>query len=231
MKVRLLAATVAALALASGAVVAQELTTEKSRLSYTFGYDFARNLAESGEELDTAAVVRAVQDGLAKKQPALTAEQARPALEAFQRRQQQRAQAAQAEFNRVAGENQTRSNQYLTQFRGQSGVRTLPGGALYRVIDAGSGSARLTPSSTAVLEVAGPFPFGQRPQQVPAPRPSEMKVSEVEMEAMREVLQQMPVGAKWEVVLPPDKAFGADPRSGFPPNVAVAFELKLVSIK
>ena len=32
-------------------------------------------------------------------------------------------------------------------------------------------------------------------------------------------------------VLPPNLAFGADPRTGFAPNVAVAFEVKLVSVK
>jgi peptidylprolyl isomerase len=57
------------------------------------------------------------------------------------------------------------------------------------------------------------------------------KVSEIEMPAIREVLTQMPAGSKWEVTLPSDKAFGADPRSPFPPNVAVVFEVKLVSVK
>jgi peptidylprolyl isomerase len=45
------------------------------------------------------------------------------------------------------------------------------------------------------------------------------------------VLQQMPAGSKWEVTLPADKYMAADPRSGFPPNVAVQFEIKLVSVK
>ena len=58
-----------------------------------------------------------------------------------------------------------------------------------------------------------------------------MKVSEIEMPAMREVLLQMPAGSKWEVTLPADKAYGADPRTPFPPNVAVQFEIKLISVK
>ena len=41
----------------------------------------------------------------------------------------------------------------------------------------------------------------------------------------------MPAGSKWEIVVPPNLAFGADPRTGFPPNVAVSFEVKLVSVK
>ena len=88
-----------------------------------------------------------------------------------------------------------------------------------------------TQASEVTVEFLGPFAYGQRPAQVPAPQRSSVKVSQIEMPAMREVLQQMPAGSKWEVVLPPDKAFGADPRTGFPPNVAVTFELKLVSVK
>ncbi|MBE2212026.1 MAG: FKBP-type peptidyl-prolyl cis-trans isomerase, partial [Xanthomonadaceae bacterium] len=69
MKLRLLAAAVAAITLTAGVAGAQDLNSEKGKLSYAFGYDFARNLAESGEPIDNAAVVKAVQDGLAKKDP------------------------------------------------------------------------------------------------------------------------------------------------------------------
>ena len=230
MKLRLLAAAVAALSLTAGVAGAQDLNSEKGKLSYAFGYDFARNLAESGEVIDTATVVKAVQDGLAKKDPAITPEQAKPALEAFQKRQQAKAQAAQAEYNKLAAENKTKSNQYLATYKGQAGVKTLANGVMYRVIEAGGG-AKPSLSSTVSLQVAGPFPMGIRPDQPQPAQGPTIKVSEIEMQAMREVLVQMPTGAKWEVVLPPEKAFGADPRSGFPPNVAVAFDIKLLSVK
>ena len=110
-------------------------------------------------------------------------------------------------------------------------MQTLPSGVQYRVIEAGAG-AKPTQASTVALEVAGPFPYGQRPQEArPAQQIPSIKVSEVEMQAMRETLLQMPTGAKWEVTLPPEKAYGADPRTPFPPNVAVQFEIKLVSVK
>ena len=231
MKLRLLAAAVAALSLTAGVAGAQDLNSEKGKLSYAFGYDFARNLAESGEVIDTAAVVKAVQDGLAKKDPAITPEQAKPALEAFQKRQQAKAQAAQAEYNKLAAENKTKSNQYMATYKGQAGVKTLANGVMYRVIEAGGG-AKPSLSSTVSLQVAGPFPWGQRPAQPQAPQTMpDMKLSAVEMPAMRDALAQMPAGSKWEIALPPDKAYGADPRTGFPPNVAVVFEVTLVSVK
>ncbi|WP_269790475.1 FKBP-type peptidyl-prolyl cis-trans isomerase [Stenotrophomonas sp. Iso1] len=233
MKLRSIAVAVAALAL-TGTAFAQDISSEKGKLSYYFGYDYGNNLAEltgRGEQLDIASVVKGLQDAYAKKQPAITADQLKPAVEAFQRREQGRAQAAKAEYDKAAADNKTRSDQFLAANKAKPGVQSLAGGVQYRVIEAGSG-AKPTQASNVALEVAGPFPFGQRPAEArPAQSIPSIKLSEVEMAAMRETLLQMPAGAKWEVTLPPDKAYGADPRTPFPPNVAVQFEIKLVSVK
>lgn len=233
MKLRSIVVAIAAFAMA-GSAIAQDVTSEKGRLSYYFGYDYGNNLAElagRGEQLDINAVVKGLQDAYAKKQPAITAEQLKPAVEAFQKREQARAQQAKAEYEKVAAENKTKSDQFIAANKAKPGVQTLPSGVQYRVIEAGTG-AKPTQASTVQLEVAGPFPFGQHPTEArPAQQIPSIKVSEVEMAAMREVLLQMPAGSKWEVALPPDKAYGADPRTPFPPNVAVVFEIKLVSVK
>ena len=233
MKLRSIAVAVAAFAMA-GSALAQDVSSEKGKLSYYFGYDYGNNLAElqeRGEPLDVNSVVKGVQDALAKKQPAVSAEQLKPAVEAFQKREQARAAQAKAQYDKAAAENKTRSDQFMAQNKAKAGVQTLPSGVQYRIIETGKG-ARPTQASTVQLEVAGPFPFGQHPDPArPAQQIPSIKVSEVEMAAMREVLLLMPAGSKWEVALPPDKAYGADPRTGFPPNVAVVFEIKLVSAK
>lgn len=233
MKLRPIAVAVAALSLAGGAF-AQDTTSEKGKLSYYFGYDYGNNLTElvdRGEQLDVDSVVKGVQDALAKKQPAINAEQLKPALEAFQKREQARAEQAKAEYDKAAAENKTQSDKFLADYKGQAGVKSLPSGVAYKVLEAGTG-AKPTQASTVQLEVAGPYPFGQKPEQArPAQQIPSIKVSEVEMAAMREILLQMPSGSKWEVALPPEQAYGADPRTPFPPNVAVVFEIKLVAIK
>lgn len=233
MKLRSIAVAVAALAL-TGNALAQDLSSEKGKLSYYFGYDMGNNLAEltaRGEQLDINAIVKGVQDAYAKQKPAITAEQLKPAIEAFQKREQTRAEQAKAEYDKAAADNKTKSDQFIASYKGQQGVKLLPNGVAYKVLENGTG-AKPTQASTVALEVSGPFPMGQRPQSANPPQniPS-IKVSAVEMAAMREVLLQMPAGSKWEVALPPDKAYGADPRSGFPPNVAVVFEIKLISVK
>ncbi|BCT93292.1 peptidyl-prolyl cis-trans isomerase [Lysobacter helvus] len=232
MKLRLLAASVAALTLVSGLALAQDTTTEKGKLSYYFGYQFGRDLAESGEQVDVNTLVKAVQDGYGKKQPALAEKDLRPAVEAFQKRQQAKAAAAKAAFDKDAAANKTKSDQYLAANKAKAGVKTLAGasGVQYRVMEPGTG-AKPTANSTLALEVGGPYLFGQKAADDKIQNIPSIKLSEVQMPAMREALAQMPAGSKWEIVVPPASAFGADPRTGFPPNVAVAFEVKLVSVK
>lgn len=229
MKLRFLAvATLAALTLTAGMASAQDTTSEKGKLSYALGYQLGREAVESGEALDVNTMVKALQDGYAKRDPTVSVEDMRTAYQGMQQRLATKAKAA---YDKAAAENQARSTSFMTQFKAQAGTRQLPNGTLYRVLEVGNG-AKPTPASTVSLQVAGPYPWGQVPQNAPAPQNMpDTKLSEIEMTAIREALMQMPSGSKWEIALSPDKAFGADPRSPFPPNVAVVFQVKLVSVK
>lgn len=228
MKLRLIAVVVTALVLTAGNAVAQDTSSEKGKLSYALGYDLGRNASESGEQLDVNTIVKGLQDGYAKKQPAVAVEQLKAAVQNMQQRQQAKAKA---EYEKAAAANKTKSDGYIAANRSKAGVKTLPSGVQYRVIETGNG-AKPSQANTVQLEVAGPYPWGERPTPArPAQPIAAVKVSEIEMPAMREVLQQMPAGSKWEVTLPSDKAYGADPRTPFPPNVAVQFEIKLISVK
>lgn len=228
MKLRLLAATLAALTLTAGIASAQDTSSAKGKLSYALGYQLGREAIESGEALDLNTMTKAVQDGYAKKDPAVPVDQMRDAYQDMQKRQQAKAKAA---FEKASAENKTKSDSYLAQNKAKPGVKTMPNGIQYKVLETGNGR-KPTQSSTVSLEVGGPYPWGQHPSpDKPAQQMPATQVSKIEMTAIRDVLMQMPQGSKWEVTLPADKAFGADPRSPFPPNVAVVFEVKLISVK
>ena len=65
MKLRVLAATLAALTLVAGTAVAQDTTTESGKLSYALGYDYGQSLHQliaRGEQIDVNALVKGVQD-------------------------------------------------------------------------------------------------------------------------------------------------------------------------
>ena len=227
MKLRLIAVAVAAMALTVGHAVAQDTSSEKGKLGYALGYDLGRNAIESGESLDVNTIIKGLQDGYGKKPPSVPVEQLRTAVENMQKRQ---AAKAKAEWEKAAAENKAKSDSFIAQNKAKPGVQSLPSGVQYRILETGKG-AKPTQASTVQLQVGGPFPWGQRPTTADARTMPDIKVSEVEMPAMREVLLQMPAGSKWEVTLPADKAYGADPRTGIPPNMAVQFDIKLVSVK
>jgi len=226
MKLRLLAATMlAAITLTGGAALAQDTSSAKGQLSYFLGYQLGRESAESGETLDLATMTKALQDGYAKKEPAVPMDQMRAAYQGMQQRLQAKAKTA---FDKAAVDNKAKSDTFLAQNKAKSGVKTLPSGAQYRVIEAGNG-AKPTMASTVELEVTGPFLFNDRtrtqaPQKTPA-----MKLSQIDMPGMREALLQMPVGSKWEIAIP--SAWGNDIRSQMPPNAVAVFEVKLLSVK
>lgn len=226
MKLRLLAATLAALTLTSGFAVAQDTTSDKGKLSYALGYQFGAQVAESGEALDINTLSKALQDGYTKKNPSVSMDQMRSAYEAMQQRQIGKAKVA---FDKAAAENKTKSDAFLAQNKAKVGVKMLPSGAQYRIIQVGNGP-KPTMASSVELEVGGPYPWGQHPTpDQPTQKTPSMKLSQIDMPAMREALTQMPTGSKWEIVVP--SAWGADVRTRMPPNVAAVFEVKLLSVK
>ena len=232
MKLRLLAATVAALTLASGAVAAQDTSSEQGQLSYALGYDLGRNLIESGEQVNVETVVQALRDGYARRDPTVPVEQLRSAVENMQERQMARAQQA---FNAASAENKTKSDAFLAQNRAKSGVQTTESGLQYRVIENGSG-ARPTAQNQVQVHYKASLPEGPTFIDTTAPRegqqsnPVTMQLGEIPLTGLREAIGLMQAGSRWEVVLPPDIAYGNTPQSPIGPNQAVVFEVQLVSI-
>jgi len=226
MKLRLLAAaTLAALTLTGGAALAQDTSSAKGQLSYALGYQLGREAAESGETLDVATMTKALQDGFSKKEPAVPVAQMRTAYQGMQQRLQAKAKAA---FDKAATDNKTKSDAFLAQNKAKAGVKVLPSGAQYRVLEAGTG-AKPTMASTVELEVGGPYLFGDRSNAQPAQKTPAMKISQIDMAGMREALMQMPAGSKWEIAIP--SAWGNDIRSQMPPNATAVFEVKLLTVK
>jgi peptidylprolyl isomerase len=233
MKLRLLAATLAALTLVAGTASAQDTSSEKGQLSYALGYDLGRNLVESGEAVDVNTVIKAVQDGYAKKEPAVPVDKLRTAVQNMQKRQMAKATA---EFDKASAAHKAKSDAFLAQNKAKAGVKTLPSGVQYRVVTNGTG-AKPTQASEVQINYKGALTTGQAfvdtfsPPEGQKPGPVSLKVSQVPLVGLREALLQMPAGSRWEVVLPADKAYGNTPESPIGPNQAVVFDVQLVSVK
>lgn len=238
MKLRLLAACLAAFGLSAGVALAQSAPANapapppanKPVLSYAIGYDLGKDLADQKVDVDINQVIKALQDGFAKRAPAHPQEQMDGQLAGLQQRM---VAQARSEFERVANENKAKSDAFLAANRGKPGITVLPSGIQYRVIDTGTG-AKPTQASTVKMHYRGSVSTGQEFANTYAqqsPTPASFKVSEFPIRGVQEVLVMMPAGSRWEVFLPSDKAFGNDPRSPVGPGQALIFDIKLEAVE
>ena len=237
MKLRLLAAaTLAALALTAGTVAAQDTTSDKGKLSYALGYSTGQDIArmvKRGEQVDMATMIKAMQDAAAGKEPAVARDQLQAAVDNMQRREMARAKA---EFDKVSADNKTKSEAFLARNKTAPGVKVLPSGLQYRVIENGSG-AKPTQASEVQVQYKTSLHDGQTIADTTQPvngqpgGPLTVKISEVAMPGLREALLNMTAGSRWEVVLPANLAAGTGQDAGRLVNQALVFDLKLVSVK
>lgn len=237
MKLRLLAvATLAALVLTAGAASAQDITSDKGKVSYALGYragvDIARVIG-SGEQLDMATVMKAFQDATGRKDPTVAPEQLGAAMQALQGRMVAKAKA---EMEKRSAENKTKGEAFLAQNKGKPGVKMLPSGVQYRVIESGNG-AKPTQANQVTVEFKSTLPDGTviadtsvASDGQPA-GPVTVRLSEIPLSGLREALQMMPTGARWDVVLPASAAHGTSvERAGEMANQVVLFNIKLATV-
>jgi len=225
MKLRWTVALLAATTMS--AALAQDTTSEKGKLSYAVGYQIGRDFTERKVDVDLSTVIRAIQDGYAKRDPAVPAEQMGAALEAMQKKL---LDEAKAEFDKVAGENKRKSDAFLAQNRSKTGVQTLSSGIQYRVIETGTG-AKPTAASDVKIHFRGSLSTGQEfASTYQGNEPVSMRVGEAPLPGLRQVLPMMTQGSRWEVFMPAEQAYGDSVRP-IGPNQAVVFDVKLVEVK
>lgn len=215
-----------ALALAANPALAQDLTTDKGKLSYAVGWDIGEDIQRRGAEFDVEAVIQAIRDSVAEKDPQVPAEE----MVALLTELQQKVRQEQAEaFAKLAEENQKAADEFLANNKAKKGIVALPSGLQYRIIDEGEGARPGLDSTVRVhyrgsklngLEFDSSFARGV---------PEEFPVNTV-LKGWQEVLPMMKTGATWQIFVPPELAFGARGNPPVGPNEALMFDLKLVEI-
>jgi FKBP-type peptidyl-prolyl cis-trans isomerase FklB len=200
------------------------LSTEKQKFSYTIGFQIAQNIKNRGLDIDAKALAQAIEDVLGGKQPQLSMADMQAAMAAFQRKQLE-ARAAIAAKNQQAGE------AYLASNKKKEGVVALPSGLQYKVMQKGSGK-KPTAKDTVLVHYRGTLLNGEEfDSSYTRGQPATLEVGGV-IEGWKQALELMPVGSKWQVVIPPDLAYGVrGAGDSIGPNETLIFEIELVDIK
>lgn len=219
----LIAALVAAPA---GFVSAQDVTSEKGRLSYAVGWDIAANLKRREDQFNVDSIVEAIRDAMAGNDPKVPLAEMRQELLAFQELVRQQQMEA---FQQLAEENKQKSEAFLSENLNKTGVVALPSGVQYRVIEEGQGS-RPALDDTVKVHYRGSKADGKEfDSSFARGVPEEFKVNEV-LKGWQEVLPLMREGATWQIFVPPEMAFGLRGQPPVGPNEALKFDIELVEI-
>ncbi|MGK2924969.1 MAG: FKBP-type peptidyl-prolyl cis-trans isomerase N-terminal domain-containing protein [Lysobacterales bacterium] len=223
---RFLFAFIVLIALLTGPVMAQDLSSEKGKLSYAVGWDIGEDISRRGAEFDVEAIIAAIRDSGAGKAPQVPQEE----MVAMLTELQQRVRQEQAEaFQKLAGENQQKSEEFLATNLSKNGIVALPSGIQYRIIEEGEG-ARPGMETTVKVHYRGSKINGlEFDSSFARGVPEQFAVSSV-LKGWQEVLPLMKTGATWQIFVPPELAFGARGNPPVGPNEALIFDLKLVEI-
>ena len=119
---------------------------------------------------------------------------------------------------------------FLAEKEVEEGVTVLPSGLMYKVIDAGDG-ATPGPGDKVTVHYRGTLIDGTVfDSSYDRGQPATFPVNRV-IAGWVEALQLMSEGAKWELYIPSELAYGRNGAGGdIAPNCALIFEVKLIKI-
>jgi FKBP-type peptidyl-prolyl cis-trans isomerase len=204
------------------------LKTQKEKLSYAIGMEMGKGVTAQGLDVDPALVSQGLKDAISGGKSLMTDAELKTVIGALQddikQKQMQAMEAASAE-NKKQGE------AYLAENGKKAGVVTLPSGLQYKIISAGQGR-KPAEADTVMCNYKGTFPDGTEfDSSAEAGKPVPFEIKSV-IPGFKEALQLMPVGSKWQIVVPPSLGYGERGAGGvIGPNTTLIFDVELVSIQ
>jgi FKBP-type peptidyl-prolyl cis-trans isomerase FklB len=214
------------LMLVSSTVLAQDVNTEKGKLSYAVGWDIGADIARRSTEFDVESLITAIRDVVGEKDPQVTPEEMRTLLTALQ----EKVRAEQVEqFRVLSEENQAASEAFLAANKTKTGIVALPSGVQYRIIEEGDGKRPGLESKVTVHYRGSKLDGREFDSSFARGTPEEFTVNAV-LKGWQEVLPLMKAGSTWQIFVPPELAFGARGNPPVGPNEALMFDLKLVEL-
>ncbi|HKS37658.1 MAG TPA: FKBP-type peptidyl-prolyl cis-trans isomerase [Verrucomicrobiae bacterium] len=235
MKIRL--TTVLAISLAAGMAQADDkdiLKDQKAKVSYGIGVNLGSQWRQQEVDVDVDLILKGMKDAMAGKETLMTEAEVRQALTAFQ----QEHRARQMEKRKQLGEkNKTDGEKFLAENKTKAGVKTvevtLPDGKKselqYKVLAEGSGASPRS-NDTVTVHYRGTLIDGTEFDSSAKTGQPLVRPANALIRGWTEALQLMKPGAKWQLFIPSELAYG-ERGSGqqIAPNAALIFDVELLS--
>jgi FKBP-type peptidyl-prolyl cis-trans isomerase FklB len=206
----------------------RELKTLTDRVSYGIGLNIGRDFKEQHIDVDPDLLAQGIRDAMANGEVLMTEEEMQQAMMEFQ---QEMMAAQEKRMTEAASRNLQEGEAFLAENAQKEGVTVLPSGLQYRVIEEGKGK-RPTAQSTVTVHYRGRLIDGTEfDSSYERGEPATFPVGGV-IPGWTEALQLMQEGAKWELFIPANLAYGERGAGQvIGPNAVLIFEVELLKVQ
>jgi FKBP-type peptidyl-prolyl cis-trans isomerase FklB len=206
---------------------AVEFKTEVEKVSYCIGHQIGNELRGGKLEISVEVLAKALAEAYEGKPQRMTDEQMMETMTNFQKTRRAKMEAEQKE---AAEKGRAEGKKFLEENAKKEGIKTTASGLQYKVLDPGKGK---TPKATDLVRVhyRGRLIDGTEfDSSYKRGEPAEFPVGGV-IKGWTEALQLMKEGAKYELYIPSDLAYGENGAGrDIPPNSTLIFEVELQKV-
>lgn len=197
----------------------KDLNNNLDTISYALGMNMALSLEQAGVDSINLDKLREGLEDYLRKDTKFSNTQSVEIVQTYLKKQQMEKEIAARKHG----------HEYMVANRHTQGVVETQSGLQYRILQEGNG-AKPGAESLVKTHYTGKLLTGKVfDSSLERGYPSEFKVNQV-IKGWTEALQMMPVGSKWELVIPSDLAYGPTGQGSIPPHSVLIFEVELLEI-
>lgn len=199
-------------------------TTEKEKASYALGAGLGSQIRRDSQYIDIKQFVQGLESVYNGEPLAMTPQEINEAVNKLRA-------AKQAEAEAAGAENSSNGEKFLSDNKLVEGVVTTNSGLQYRILTEGKGQQPAS-SDTVVTHYRGTLINGTEfDSSYKRNKPATFRVDGV-IKGWTEALQLMKTGAKWQLFIPPELAYGNRAvGQHIKANSTLIFEIELLEIK
>jgi FKBP-type peptidyl-prolyl cis-trans isomerase FklB len=212
----------------SSALAATKLNSEKDKISYMIGYQIGSNFKRDGLEVDLNMVLNGMKEATTGVASPLSAEESQKLMTDLQKGLQAKAESKQ----KADGEKNAKEGKaFLEENAKKKDIVKLPSGMQYKELTAGKGDSPKA-TDTVKTHYRGTLINGTEfDSSYKRGQPATFPVNGV-IKGWTEALQLMKPGAKWQLFIPSELAYGeGGAGESIGPNSTLIFEVELLSIE
>lgn len=205
----------------------QAPTAPTDKVSYIIGYNIGSGIARDGIAMSKEQFMAGFSAALAKQPSVIAPADMQATMQAFQKEMMAKQQAAASQQGAAAGKE---GPAFLAANKAKPGVQTTASGLQYKIIKAGTGKTP-TAADTVTTHYRGTLINGKEfDSSYQRGEPASFPVNGV-IKGWTEALQLMKAGAKWQLYIPSELAYGARGAGrDIPPHSTLIFDIELLKI-